>query len=519
MANRYWVGGTANWDGTPGLKWATTSGGAGGASVPISVDDVFFDAASGPVTCSYVVGGFGIKSLNCTGFTGTLHNFIEMYVYGDITFVAGMTFITNQRVTIFETATLTSAGKNFAEVEFNAFGGTLTLNGDLTLSSGYGFILTQGTLNLANFNLTCGEFVSSNSNTRAINFGSGAVSLSGGGGGIALSMSNATNFTYTGTGSFTRGFGLTQTTTMAFGVTGGTISNAPNLTLSVSGNVSLSSGSFFKNVNCTGSTSFVSGTYNACGSLTLAASGSHTNLAPTFRASGVITSNGRTLGNTTINGTGITVALADAIQLGSGNILTLTQGTFDASNFNVTCGVFNSNNSNVRTLNMGSGVWTLTLPAGTVWNTSSTTGLTLNSGTSTISATGSFGKIFAGGGLNYYNLNHASGGGLTITGSNAFNNVTNTVQPTTIIFDAGTTQTVSDFGLSGTFGNLVTIESSIAGSQFNLSKSSGAVNVQCLAIKDSNATGGATWNAIASSNLGNNTGWLFSGGNMLLMFM
>jgi hypothetical protein len=53
MADRYWVGGTANWDGTSGTKWSATSGGAGGASVPTSADDVFFDAtSSGPCTIS-----------------------------------------------------------------------------------------------------------------------------------------------------------------------------------------------------------------------------------------------------------------------------------------------------------------------------------------------------------------------------------------------------------------------------------------------------------------------------------
>ena len=45
MADRYWVGGTAAWDGTAGTKWALTSGGAGGQAIPTSADDVFFDAA------------------------------------------------------------------------------------------------------------------------------------------------------------------------------------------------------------------------------------------------------------------------------------------------------------------------------------------------------------------------------------------------------------------------------------------------------------------------------------------
>ena len=49
-ANRYWVGGTATWDGTAGTKWSTTSGGAGDSAVPTNADDVYFDSASGPVT-------------------------------------------------------------------------------------------------------------------------------------------------------------------------------------------------------------------------------------------------------------------------------------------------------------------------------------------------------------------------------------------------------------------------------------------------------------------------------------
>jgi hypothetical protein len=71
MADRYWVGGTANWDGTAGTKWATSSGGAGGASVPSSADDVFFSVLS-TGTCTIATGNTGAKSINCTGFLGTI---------------------------------------------------------------------------------------------------------------------------------------------------------------------------------------------------------------------------------------------------------------------------------------------------------------------------------------------------------------------------------------------------------------------------------------------------------------
>jgi hypothetical protein len=146
--------------------------------------------------------------------------------------------------------------------------------------------------------------------------------------------------------------------------------------------------------------------------------------------------------------------------------------------------------------------------------------MTLNPSTSTISMTSASAKTFAGGGLTYYNLNQGGAGTLTISGSNTFNNITNSVQPATVTFTAGTTQTVSNFGLSGTVGNLITINSVTPGSQFTLSKSSGTVNAQYLSIKDSNATGGANWYATDSTNQGNNTGWIFNNSNGgFLMFI
>lgn len=41
MANRYWIGGSGDWNDT--AHWSTTSGGAGGSAMPTSSDDVFFD--------------------------------------------------------------------------------------------------------------------------------------------------------------------------------------------------------------------------------------------------------------------------------------------------------------------------------------------------------------------------------------------------------------------------------------------------------------------------------------------
>lgn len=82
---------------------------------------------------------------------------------------------------------------------------------------------------------------------------------------------------------------------------------------------------------------------------------------------------------------------------------------------------------------------------------------------------------------------------------------------TTITFEAGSTTIVTDFTIQGVAGNLTTINSSVPGTQFTLSKSSGTVSTDYLIIQDSNATGGATWYAGANStDAGNNNGWIFA---------
>jgi hypothetical protein len=99
---------------------------------------------------------------------------------------------------------------------------------------------------------------------------------------------------------------------------------------------------------------------------------------------------------------------------------------------------------------------------------------------------------------------------LTITGSNTFNDITNTVQPASILFTAGTTSTFSSFSLSGTAGNLITI-GSVTGASHTLSKASGTVSSDYLSISRSTATGGAGWYAGANStDGGNNSGWIFT---------
>jgi hypothetical protein len=74
----------------------------------------------------------------------------------------------------------------------------------------------------------------------------------------------------------------------------------------------------------------------------------------------------------------------------------------------------------------------------------------------------------------------------------------------------GVTSTVGAFATSGT--NQKFLQSTSAGNQATISQASGTVNVSYLTIQDSNATGGAAWNAYVNQqniDAGNNDGWDF----------
>lgn len=72
MALRYWVGGTGTWDGSNTTNWSATSGGAGGASVPGSADQVIFDASSGTGTVTLGISPT-IQQLDFSGFAQTFN--------------------------------------------------------------------------------------------------------------------------------------------------------------------------------------------------------------------------------------------------------------------------------------------------------------------------------------------------------------------------------------------------------------------------------------------------------------
>ena len=193
MANRYWVGGTASWDGTAGTKWALTSGGTGGEAVPTSADDVFFDAASGAVTVT-VSASSACNNLTFTGFTGTLAGTSSIIASGNVVVASGMTW-THSGTLQFSggvTQTLTSNGKTLSSlVQITGAGTVLSLADALSVTTA--LTLTQGTFTTNNYNVTATSLSSSNSNTRTINLGSSTVTLSSNGN--AIDFLTSTNLT------------------------------------------------------------------------------------------------------------------------------------------------------------------------------------------------------------------------------------------------------------------------------------------------------------------------------------
>ncbi len=141
--------------------------------------------------------------------------------------------------------------------------------------------------------------------------------------------------------------------------------------------------------------------------------------------------------------------------------------------------------------------------AGTVSLSSATVKLTDQSSTA---------KTFNGAGKTFGTLwiNGSGTGEYTINGSNTFTTFKVDTPPHTIKFTAGTTTTVTDFDVNGNgAASLVTLKSTVDTSSWTLSKATGTLRNYYLSIRDSIATGGATFLALNSTNVSGNTGWQF----------
>lgn len=235
-------------------------------------------------------------------------------------------------------------------------------------------------------------------------------------------------------------------------------------------------------------------------------------------ANGSVTCNGVTIPSQfRSNAPGVTVTLADAFLCSSG--LVLDAGTLTASAA-VTANSFSSSNSNVRTLNMGSATWNLTA-TGIVWQMPTVTNLTLNAQTSTIKVTNTSNSdvTLNLGGQTYNNLwlsRGASTGNIIFTGSNTFADFKDDGSAGHALqFTNGTTQTVTTWHVSGSSGNVITINSTSTATHALTKSGAGLISSDYLNIQHSVATPSDTWYAGANStnNQGvatSGSGWIFT---------
>jgi len=285
---------------------------------------------------------------------------------------------------------------------------------------------------------------------------------------------------------------------LSFTVSAGTVTFALGTTptLSVAGNMSLSTGTVWSS---TGTTTFTSTT-----SRTIATSGTSMNCPITF------------------NGVGGTWVLQDALTMNSARLLSHTNGTIDLNGKTLTVGTGYTTVAGTKNLTFNGGTLVCPTASTTSFNNAVPAGFTttLGTGSGKISMTAATAKTFVGGGSTYNcTLSNDGAGALTISGSNTFSILANGVQPTTFTFTIATTQTITtSWAISGIDGSLVTINSSTAGTLANISKTSGGfmnyVSLRDISFQPSSATGDGSlptvwYGGYNSTNLGNLVGIAF----------
>jgi len=188
-STRYWVGGTGNWSDT--ARWSTSSGGASGAAVPRSHDDVVFDSASNATaytaTVNAVTGGIRMKALTIAGPASgnvTLAGSTTIDgIHGNVTLPAtGLTRTYNGQITLTGSTsgkTLTTNGVALASaITVNGVGCEWALGSALNTGSNT-LSITNGLFDCDIYNLSVSFLISAFNNSRTIDLGSSTVTVSG----------------------------------------------------------------------------------------------------------------------------------------------------------------------------------------------------------------------------------------------------------------------------------------------------------------------------------------------------
>ena len=398
MADRYWVGGTGNWSST--TKWSTTSGGASGASVPTSVDNVVFDANSGGKFTATVDTAQSVNSITITPSVA----------------VGVQQIALSARLTTNNLTTTGTAGNRRIWFRGNPYGlaQDIVVNGTVSISDcDFRDIYVAGTAAPVS-----GTRIGDLRGCRGITFSTPKNCYRIGTGNWSANAWAATS----GGAVSTNNFPLAQDTAVFDqNTTAGT--HLMDAAIPYVGTVDMSARTSALTLSVSAGQTIYGNWINGSGTTV---SGSQTT---TFsgRNTQTITSAGKAFSCPIIVDTyGGVVELADALNIGT-QTLNVINGTFDTKNFNVTAGILSSNNTNIRSINLGSSTVTLSNASPISF---SSTNLSFVAGTSTIALSNTSTNLsFNGGGLTYYNLSFTStglGNPITINfrDANTFNNLT-----------------------------------------------------------------------------------------------
>jgi hypothetical protein len=186
-STRYWVGGTGNWSDT--ARWSASSGGASGASIPRSHDNVVFDSASNATaytaTVNAVTGGIRCNTLTIAGPASgnlTLAGSVAIDgIHGNVTLPAtGLTRTYTGNITLSGSTTgktfTTNGVVNSSQLNINGFGCEWSLGSALN-NTGRNIFIRAGTFNTANYNFTCADFFAIGVSEKTINLGSSTITV------------------------------------------------------------------------------------------------------------------------------------------------------------------------------------------------------------------------------------------------------------------------------------------------------------------------------------------------------
>ncbi len=186
-ANRFWIGGTGNWSDV--THWSITSGGAGGASVPTSVDNAILDNNSGLINATrvvtmnvaVVVNDFDFSAVSTSFTLASALTTIEIRGSLKANGIALITYTGNINMFSNSIASVLQSNGQAWNNTFN-FSSLGVLNG-VTLTSSLNTLKdithTSGILNSGGFTIDCSTFSSTNANIRAIDFTGSTLNIHG----------------------------------------------------------------------------------------------------------------------------------------------------------------------------------------------------------------------------------------------------------------------------------------------------------------------------------------------------